>query len=132
MELIGESLSNNLSNLSSYEVYFKEGDTGELRVYLERSLYQDEMDCIQTEILSQGVILIAPVTQDARILVIKFRKTIAPLLIIGGAIAAIVIGTIGWQLLRTETAGIPLWTWITGVGFILYTVSRRKKWRGKR
>ena len=124
MELVGERIGN-LSNLSDYEVYFGEGDNGELRVYLQRPLYQDEIDKLENEICSQGVVLTAPITQDARILVIKFQKAIAPLLIIGGAIAAIVAGVTGWQIFRTTQMGVPLWVWGVGGIALLYLLFRK-------
>ena len=129
MELVGEGLSG-LTGLSSYEAYFSEGDSGELRFYLDRSLYQDKIDQLETEILGQGVVLTAPIAQDAGMLIIKFQKAIAPLLIIGGAIVAVVGSVVGWQLLKPETLGLPLWAWVGGIG-LLY-IMRGKKWLGKR
>lgn len=122
--LIGEKLGSDLSSLSSYETYFGEGDIGELRVYLDRPLYQDEIDRLQTELLSQGVTLTAPITQDARILLIRFQKQIAPLLIIGGAIAAIVAGILGWQIFKGTQVGIPVWVWIVGGLSLAYLLFR--------
>ena len=128
MKLVAESLSGNLDTLASYEP-FNEGDTGELRVYLEKTLSQEEIVKLETKICNQGAILTEPLVQDARILVIKFKKAIAPLPIIAGVLAGIAV--LGWQLF-SETTPIPLWAWVLG-GFVIgYTVLRRKKWLGKR
>ena len=125
MELVAERLDNNLTPLSDYETYFREGEAGELRIYLNRPLYQDEIDCLETEILNKGVVLTEPITQDARILVIRFQKAIAPLLIIGGVVTAIVGGIAGWQIFKLTTWGIPLWTILLGGSAILYLLLRK-------
>jgi len=119
-----------ISDLSQYEALFKEGEKGELRLYVERSLNQEELDCLAQEILDQGVTLTAPITQDARIVSIKFQKQIAPLLIIGGVIVALVIGVTGWQLFKESVSVIPVWLWLAGGITIGYAVLRRKKWLG--
>ena len=123
MKVIAESLSDKIDNLSSYENYFSEGDVGELRIYLDRLLYQDEMDCLRTEIENQGVMLISPIAQDARVLVVRFRKAVAPLAIIARIIVTVGIGIIGWQLFKES--GFPLWGWILG-GIVGCTLLRRK------
>ena len=130
MELIAEHLGSDITTLSDYESYYQEGDKGELKLYLDRMLYQDEIKQLEYELCNQGVMLTAPITQDARILVIKFQKAIAPLLIIGGAIAVLVVGIVGWQLLKTSVSNIPVWTWLLG-GAVIYHIIRRKKWLGK-
>ena len=131
LKLIGESLSGDLNTLSGYESYFNEGDTGELRLYLNNELSQERIDTLEREICNQGVMLTAPIIQDARILVIKFQKAIAPLLIIGGAIVVIIGSVIGWQVFRSTQLGVPIWVWILGGVTIGYIILRRKKWLGK-
>ena len=123
MELIAESLGNNLSNLSDYENKFSEGALGELRIYLDRPLYQNEIDQIEYDIRSQGVILTAPIVQDARVLVIKFKKAIAPLAIIAiavGGILAVGAGLLGWQIWKSTQLGVPLWAWLIGGAALVY------------
>jgi len=124
LKLIGENLGQDLSTLSQYEAYFNEGDTGELRVYLDRQLSQDEINQLEYELCSQEVVLTEPIAQDARILVIKFQKAIAPLLIIGGAIVAIVGVVLGWQIFKLTQWGIPLWTILIGGAALFYLLFR--------
>ena len=125
INLVAEGLSNNIS-LDRYETLYREGDTGELRAYLERPLYQEEIEDLQSSITGQGVTLTAPVEQDARILMIKFRKAVAPLLIIGLAVTAIV-AIVGWQLFKSVTPGIPLWVWVITGMTVAYVSTRKKK-----
>ena len=132
MKLIGENLGQDLSTLKDYESYFNEGDIGELRLYVDNSLNQEDINQLEQDICNQGVILTAPIAQDARVVLIRFQKAIAPLLIIGGVVAAIIVGILGWQLLKTTVSGIPAWAWLLGGALIYYTVSRRKKWLGKK
>ena len=123
--IVAEKIGNDVSSLSEYEKYFAEGDTGELRVYLDRTLYQDEIEQLEQEIQSQGVI--AFVTQDARMLIIKFRKALAPLVIIAAAVAAISAagaGVVGWQIFKTTKMGVPLWAWIVGGAALAYLLLR--------
>ena len=127
-ELVAEELSGNISSLPDYEPYFGEGDTGELRLYLEHSLYQEEIEQLEQEILNQGVILTESITQDARILVIKFQKAIAPLMIIAivvGGFAVVIGGLLGWQIFRSVSMGVPLWVWLVGGGALLYLLLRK-------
>ena len=124
-ELVAESLTSNLDSLSSYETYFKEGDTGELRIYLNRTLTSSELQWIQDKIIEQGVVLTEPVSQVARIVYVKFEKRIAPLLIIGGAVAAVFAGITGWQVFKFTEAGIPLWIILLGGGALLYILFKK-------
>ena len=125
-ELIAEELSNSISSLPNYEVYFSEGDTGELRLYLERPLYQGEIDQLEQQILSQGVVLTEPIMQDTRIVSIKFQKTIAPLVIIAIAIVAVITGLLGWQIWKSVQLGVPLWLWAIAGGAVLYLLLSSK------
>jgi len=124
--LVAEHLGDDLSLLPDYEVNFGEGDRGEIRLYLAEPLTQEQVDSIETELCSQGVVLTGPVVQDARVLSIKFEKRIAPLLIIGGVVAAVVAGLLGWQIFKTTQMGVPWWLWAVGIGSILYLLFRTK------
>ena len=130
IRLIGEELDK-IDGLSKYEYRFREGDTGELRLYVKQSLSQEDIERLESEIRSQGVVLTAPIVQDARVIVIKFQKAIAPLLIIAGVVGTVVVGLIGWQLFK-DGLGLPLWAWIAGGVVAIYALSRRKKWLGNR
>jgi len=119
--IIAESLSSDIGIISQFEEYFAEYDYGELRIYVEQELTDTQIYQLEQDIIGQGVVLTEPISQDARIIVIKFQKAIAPLLIIGTAIAAIVSGIIGWQLF-IEPLGIPLWVWAIGGAGLAYLI----------
>ena len=128
-EIIAEKLGD-LSSLSNYESKFGEGDTGELHLYLDRILYANEITQLEQMIIRQGVVLTEPIVQDARMVVIKFRKEIAPLLIIGGAVVAIVGSVLGWQIWKTSQMGVPVWVWGVGGIALLYLMTRTKAGQG--
>ena len=119
-ELIAEQLGNDLSTLPQYEIYYGESDRGEIHIYLNSDLYLDDLTQIQNDILSQGVVLTEPIVQVARMLVIKFEKRLAPLLIIALAVGGLVAGITGWQIWKTTTMGVPIWIWLIGGGALLY------------
>ena len=124
MKLVAEKLGNDLSSLSDYESQFREGDKGELRLYVDRPLYQDELEQLGSEILGQGVNLTDTIKQDARIVMIRFEKRIAPLLIIALAVGALGVGILGWQMWQTTMRGVPLWVWGVGIGALLYLIRK--------
>lgn len=126
-QLVAEQLNGNIESLPSYEVQFAEGDTGELRLYLQRPLYQEEIDQLEQQILSQGVLLTEPISQDARVLVIKFRKAIAPLAIIATSVGLITSILIGWQIFKESGSSIPTWIWVICGGIVLVTVASVSK-----
>jgi len=107
-ELIAQG--ENLNELPNNEDKFSEGDRGEVRFYLNESLSQPALQDLQDKLLERGVTLTEPIKQDARIVVVRFEKRIAPLLIIAGIV---VVGIVGWQLLK-EAAKIPVWMWAIG------------------
>lgn len=122
--LVAEKLTPSLDEVPQYESSYKEGDIGELRVYLQDNLTEEQVRLIEHEIIDQGVILIAPITQDSRILIIHFRKAIAPLIIIVGAISAIGTGILGWQMWKGTKYGIPIWAWgVLAGGILVYLLS---------
>ncbi len=128
-ELVGESLSSDLTDLSQYETQYSEGDTGEVRVYLDRQLTDEALRSIENNIRSQGVVLTGPVTQDVRVLVIPFKKAIAPLAIIAivvGAVALVGSTILGWQIFKSVKAGVPLWVWGVGGAALLYLILSSK------
>lgn len=126
MELIGQHLGSDLSSLTNYEVFYREGDTGELRIYTGVEYAPVTLEKLEEEIISQGVVLIEPIVQDARVIFIKFRKEIAPLLIIVGVVAVIIVGIIGWQVFKTTQAGVPLWVWLIAGGALAYLIFTSK------
>ncbi|MDD5397833.1 MAG: hypothetical protein PHU70_02015 [Dehalococcoidia bacterium] len=120
MELVAEQLSADVQGIEVHESRFAEGDIGELRLYVDHDLTERELIILEEAIRSQGVLLLAPVTQDARVVVIKFRKAIAPLLIIGGAVTAVVTGLVGWQIFQASQFGVPVWVWGVAAAALLY------------
>ena len=128
--LIGEYIGDSLGTLPGYEVYYSEGSRGELRLYLNESLSNDDLLMLENNILGQGVILTSPIEQDANIVSIKFQKAIAPLLIIAGAVTLIVGSLIGWQIFKTTQMGVPLWVWLVGglaLAYIVFTSEPAKQ-----
>ena len=131
MKLVAEQLGNNITSIAVHESAFAEGDKGELAVYLSRPLTQDDIFSLEQNILSQGVVLTEPIAQDSGILVIKFQKAMAPLLIIGIAVAAVAIsvsGVLGWQIfkLTPEQASVQLWS-ILGLAFAYWLFKNKAK-----
>jgi hypothetical protein len=124
MELVAENLTSDIGSISTYESKYNEGDTGELRVYVSQPLSEYQVQEIEKNILSQGVVLTSPVQYGNGMLIVNFQKAIAPLLIIGGIIAAIVAGVVGWQIFKTTQMGVPIWVWCIGGVAILYLLLR--------
>ena len=124
LKLIGESLGKDLSTLVSYEGYYREGDKGELRLYVESLLTRETIEQLEAEIINQGVTLTESIKQDARVVVIRFQKRIAPLLIIGGVLVAIVGGILGWQIFMSVQLGVPIWVWLVGGLSLVYLLFR--------
>jgi len=125
MILIAEELGGSLTRLPEYDSHFATGDMGELRLYLDSPLSQEEISQLERAILSQGVVLTAPIVQDAQILVIKFKKTVASLATLVDGISA---NLQGWQLFKSESS-IPLWALLTGGIALGYFILRPKRVR---
>ena len=128
MELIGEYLGQDLSSLPNYEVYYGEGDRGEVRFYVDRMLSEEKIQELQDRILNEGVVLTEPITEVARIVSIKFEKRLAPLAIIAIAVGVVVVAVgavIGWQIFKTIQWGVPVWVWLVGGGALLYLLLRK-------
>lgn len=129
MRLVAEKAGSDLSSLPNYEAHYGEGDTGELRLYISGKLDNEILKQLENEICSQGAVLTDPIRQDAGIVVIRFKKALAPLAIIAIAVGGIfVIGgvLIGWQIFKTVKAGVPLWVWIIGGAAVLYLITTSK------
>jgi len=109
-----------LDQIGNYESYFNEYDRGEVRFYTEYELTPEQVAQLEEDIRSQGVYLTAPIIQDSRIVYIQFEKRIAPLLIIGGIVAAIIGSILGWQIFQTTQMGVPLWAWLVGGAVLVY------------
>ena len=123
VELVAEG--SNLSELPLQESRLQEGETGEVRLYFSRELSQDELNRLQTEILTRGATLTGPITQVSRVVIIPFQKQLGPLAIIALAVAGIVGATLlGWQLLGEGTS---VWPWLLAGGVLLIFLATRKR-----
>ena len=133
LKIITEGDRWNLNTLGQYEGNFAEGDRGELRLYLSVNVPDWSLTALQNSIQFAGVELWDNIKQDNRIVYIRFKKAIAPLMIMAIIIAAaiaIVILLLGWQLFKEVKElgpwGIPVSALIIG-GFALgaYLLTRR-------
>ncbi len=106
-------------DISRAEVHFQEGDTGEVVFFTTRELFDYELQAIENRLVDQGVVLNGLVLYSNRMLVVPFRKAIAPLIIIGLAVGAIISGLMGWEIFKTVKAGVPTWVWIGGAILVL-------------
>jgi hypothetical protein len=118
---------------------FKEGDKGELRLYVNGPTPQIELDQIQQNLLESGVVLTQPVMQQGDIIFIRFVKgepvattqgigaiAIGPVAIIAlvvGGVAAIWGSVAGWQLIK-DVKAIPSIVWVGLGGLLLWLVAR--------
>ena len=129
LELVAENLGSDISFLGDYEVCYQEHDTGELRLYVDQPLSYDDINQMEYEICSQGIVLTEPIKQDARVVVISFQKAIAPLAIIAiivGGIVAIAASLLGWQIFKYTKLGVPIWVWAVGGIALLYLLFSSK------
>jgi len=125
MRLIAEGVD--INDLPLCEDMLAEGEKGEVRFFVDRMLFEAEIDQMEQEILSKGVILTEPIVQDAGMLVVRFQKAVAPLMVIALAVAAVIVigaGLLGWQLF-SWMGKVPWWAWFAaGVGAVYLFVYR--------
>lgn len=124
MKVVAEGLE--VNKIAEYESLYGEGEKGELRLYVDRQLSENEIASLETQICNQGVTLVEPISQEAHILFVRFQKLLVPLAIIVAAIAAIGVGVAGWQLLKEPLFGVPWWVWMIGAGVLTYMIVKRK------
>lgn len=123
--VVSEQITNALDEVPQYESSFNEGDTGELHIYLQNNISQEQLLTLQHDILATGVVLTREITQDARIIIIPFKKAMPALLAIASAVSTISGFIIGYQLLKEVKMGLPLWGWAVIGGVIVYFVSKK-------
>jgi len=125
MELVAEGTE--LNKLSEAKPLFAEGDKGELRLYIDKKLTDDEIYNLENELCNKGVTLTKPIKQEAHIVFIGFQKASEPLDTIKDILGKVKDFFInGWQLLK-EGIGVPWWGWAIGVGAIgllIFTLRR--------
>jgi hypothetical protein len=125
METIITENTNDLNDLGKYEVYFNEYDTGELRIFVDEPISLGVVAELQDKILAQGVVLTAPIVYDENgIIIIRFQKALAPLIIIGAALAAVGItgSVISWQLIKTKLSNVPGLIWALAIGSVFFLI----------
>lgn len=107
LTLVAESISPNLDDLPGCEDLFGEGERGELHIQISRPVSEDILEGIEQRVLSEGVILTAPIMYDGQNIVVAFEKGFLPLLplalIIGGSLFGSIIG---WQLFKQQIRSV--------------------------
>lgn len=114
LELVAEHIGDGFDTLGDFEDRFAEFEKGELRIYVNDALTQEQLSTVENEILCHGAHLTAPVTQDGGVVFVRFQKRIAPLLILAAAGALVIVavgGVLGWQVFRV-VQDVPNWAWI--------------------
>jgi len=98
----------NPSNWGGYEDYIAEGQRGRVEIDLRAPLPPSVVSTIQSELGQRGVAE-ASVTTGSPMLIIQFRKTIAPLVIIAIIVALLIIAmVIGWRIFKEVfPEGVP-------------------------
>jgi len=124
MELVAEGTS--LTDLSSLDSMFKEGETGVVRIFLTDDMSVGDIAELERQLVEEGVVLTAPIAQDARVLEIHFQKASFPLLIIAALVAgAALVGIFGWQLF-SGLSKVPWWAWMAGIFGLGYLALRKR------
>ena len=122
MNLIAEGQS--LTELEACESLLSEGQSGQVRLYMDRSLTSLELQQVEDTIVGQGVILTQPIQAAETIVVVSFQKAIAPLTIIVAAVGLVAAAVLGWQLM-SEFWGIPVWMWLLGGGLLVWALKSK-------
>ena len=100
--------------LGSVERLFQEGESGEVRLYLNRTLSEPELTNLRQDIKAKGGVLVGEIRQVGGIASIRFRKELPFLLLLVPLLAG--AGVVGWQVLKPETTGSIL---LIGAGVAL-------------
>ena len=85
--------------------------------YYGAELDQEDIDFLEREL---NTVLIAPIIQDARTVIIKFHAS-DPLQAIKNAVTELGIKVAGWQLFGGPF-GIPVWALVIGSAALLYII----------
>ena len=109
MDLVASGGIQSLGALGSYEPHFAEGDRGELHVQL-RLVPPGLVAAVNVALKVRGLAPLA-YTAPGRVLVVPFRKGVAPLVIIAAALAAVLVVAglvVAWKLFRLSPAAVGL------------------------
>ena len=121
-KVISEHVGNDITGLADSASLFKLNEEGELRLYLNRLLSQEELDSL--------AVTLGQLKQDGCVLPIEFRYTDSTFGTIIEAVEEVIIPAnvmIGWQLLKETEKGFPVWGWIIlGAGLVVAVMEGRK------
>ena len=132
--IVAEKLDNDIGSLPLQGVNYREGESGELHLYLLRPLYQDELDQLGAIILESEAD-VEYIKQDASMLVIRFRKGFDPLAIMATAVSTITSILVAWQLVKDSDNPVPSWIWLAVGGItaaLIVTLVWQRKKSGKK
>lgn len=105
---------------------FVEGETGYCRLFYDHNVTVEEAAEIERQLIAAGATLTAPVSADGNAVVIPFKVTLWPLVIIGAG-AILGGGFFGWQItknIKDITGTVPGWVWIGGAALIVFWLLR--------
>jgi len=131
--LIAQGTGNDISRLENYQGRFPEGSEGYVELEMRSKVAADIISWLDEKLDAVGVPANA-VTVEGRFVKINFKTEIAPLVLIAGAIAAvifIVALVVAWKLFKLEPAvvaglstGVILLV-IGGILLVVYLISIR-------
>ena len=113
MIIVAEYIGNDITGLDGYDGLFQVNEYGELCLYLQRLLDQEEMDSFSTGLSGK---LIDGIRQDGCVLVMRFRYQESLFTDIANAMKTSVTDSIliGWQLEKpSKEQRFPFWGWMT-------------------
>ena len=133
--LIAQGTGNDISRLEYYQNRFPEGSEGYIELEMRSKLATDIISWLDEKLDAVGVPANA-VTVEGRFVKINFKTEIAPLVLIAGAIAAVIFLmalVVAWKLYKLEPAvavglstGVILLI-IGGILLVIYLISIRGK-----
>lgn len=124
-QLVAEGNAQDISQLDSYESQYQEGDSGYLDLQLA---YVPPADIIYKldDILHVSEIVGYKLEAYKNGLLIHFKKAVAPLAIIAGAIAAVVLLLgllVAWKLYKLKPEAVVGWTIGAIIAIVLVAVA---------
>lgn len=123
-QLVAEGNAKDISQLDSYESQYREGDRGYLDIQLAYSPSSDIISKLDDILRTSGARYRLEAYKKG--LLIHFRKAVAPLAIIAGAIAAVILILgllVAWKLYRLKPEVVIGWTIGAIVAIVLVAVA---------
>ena len=102
----------NLHRLGDYDKEFKEGETGNIRLFLKSPVSNAVVSGLESSLKAAGVTLNGKVTQStggSAVIRIPFKKAVPPLVIAAlviAAVAIICVVMVGWNV--SKDVGLPM------------------------